>query len=108
MSLQVLRSISGFSGMEFATFKLKQGVSEANMLEAAQLADLKFLSIQEGFLGHIILKSKDGIYADLTFAVTQKMAEDICAKWIDNIFTCKYIEFIDSDSVNMSFWARIK
>lgn len=102
------KKLSGFSGFEFGTFRLKQGVSEADMLAAAQQADRDFLSSQEGFLGHIILKGKDDTYADVGFATTQDRAEAICAQWTSNRHTLKYLEFIDPDSVDMTFWTRIK
>ena len=107
-NLQLLNGLSGFSGMEFGIFKLKEGVSESDMLKAAKIADQEFLSKEEGFLGHAVLKGKDGLYVDLAFASTQEKAEEICGKWMGNEFTLKYLEFIDPDSVNMSFWTRIK
>lgn len=108
MSLQLLNSISGFSGMEFGVFKLKEGSSEIEMLKAADAADKKFLSKEDGFLGHAVLKGKDGLYVDLSFATTKEKAEKICGKWMSNEFTLQYIEFIDPESVDMSFWERIK
>ncbi len=44
MSLQALTKVQGFAGMEFGTFKLKEGISELEMLKAAQVADKMFLS----------------------------------------------------------------
>ena len=98
----------GFAGFEFGVFRLKPGVSEADMLAAAQQADKAFLSKQEGFLGHVILKGKDGSYADVGFASSQEKAEAICAQWMDNAHTLRYLEFIEPDSVDMTFWTRIK
>ena len=62
MSLQLLNGISGFSGMELGIFKLKNGVLESDMLEAAKIADQEFLSKEDGFLGHAVLKGKGGLY----------------------------------------------
>ena len=108
MSLQLLSSISSFSGMEFGVFKLKEGASEVEMLKAANAADKNFLSKEDGFLGHAVLKGKNGLYADLSFATTKEKAEEICGKWMNNEFTLQYIEFIEPESVDMSFWERIK
>jgi len=101
-------NISSFSGMEFCTFKLKEGVDENKMLEAAKNMEYEFLSKEVGFLGHRVLKSKDGTYVDIAFADTQEQAEKICGKWIENEFSLKYLEFIDSASVDLSFWSRLK
>ncbi|VAW88619.1 hypothetical protein MNBD_GAMMA17-2290 [hydrothermal vent metagenome] len=108
MSLQSLSNISSFAGMEFGIFKLKDGVSEIEMLKAADAADKNFLSKEDGFLGHAVLKGKDGLYVDLSFATTKEKAEEICGKWMNNKFTLQYIEFIEPGSIDMSFWEKIK
>jgi len=106
-NLQVL-NVNGSFGMEFGMFKLKKGVSESDMLHAAKIAEQKFLCDEDGFLGHAVLKGDGDLYADVTFAITKEKAEEICGKWLNNEFTLKYLENIDPDSVNMSFWDRIK
>lgn len=108
MKLQSLNSISGFTGLEFGVFKLKNGVSETEMIKAAEVAEKNFLSKEVGFLGHAVLKGENDLYVDLSFATTKEKAEEICGKWMSNEFTLKYIEFIDPESVDMSFWTRIK
>ena len=107
-SLNIIASINSFVGMEFCTFMLKEGASEAKMLEAAKNMEQEFLSKEPGFLGHGVLKGKDGTYVDLAFATSQQKAEAICGKWMENEFALKYLEFIDSESVDLSFWQRIK
>jgi len=100
--------INAFSGMEFCTFKLKEGADESEMLEAAKNMEKEFLSKEDGFLGHRVLKGKDGTYVDIAFADTQEQAELICSKWVENEFSLEYLEFIDSESVDLSFWSRLK
>lgn len=95
-------------GVEFAKFKLKDGVAEEEMLEAAKNMKKEFTLKQIGFLGHGILKGDDGFYVDLTFAISKEKAEEICGKWMENKFALKYLEFIDPDSVEMSFWGKIQ
>jgi hypothetical protein len=106
--LESLSNINSFVGMDFCTFKLKESASEAKMLDAAKSMEQEFLSKEPGFLGHGVLKGKDGTYVDLAFATTQSKAESICGKWMENEFALKYLEFIDSESVDLSFWERIK
>lgn len=103
-----LKNISNFVGMEFSTFKLKEGITEETMLQIINEVDKNFLQKEEGFLGHCTLKGNDGIYADVAFATTQEKAQEICAKWMENDLALKYIELIDESSVNMTFWNRIK
>ena len=78
------------------------------MTRAAEEMEERFLSQEDGFIGHAILKGKDGQYVDLAFATSQEKAEEICGKWMQNEFALKYLEFIDPDSVDISFWSRIK
>lgn len=106
--LNSFANINSFVGIEFCTFKLKNGASEVEMLEAAKNMDKEFLSKEHGFLGHGVLKGKDETYVDLAFATSQEKAEAICAKWMENEFALKYLDFIDTESVDLSFWERIK
>lgn len=107
-SLNNIAGISSFAGVEFCTFTLKEGASEEKMLEAAKNMEKEFLSHEQGFLGHAVLKGKDGTYVDLAFATSQQKAEAICEKWMENEFSLEYLNFIDSESVDLSFWQRIK
>jgi hypothetical protein len=97
-----------FNGLEFGTFRLKAGVSEADMLAAAKQMEDDFLYKEEGFLGHAILKGNDGSYVDLAFATSQAKAEEICGKWVKNPFALKFLDFIDHASANITFWTRIQ
>lgn len=97
-----------FKGIEFGTFRLKEGKSEAEMLAAAKKMEEEFLYKEEGFLGHAILKGNDGTYADLAFATSQAKAEEICGKWTQNPFALAFLEFIDHTSTNIGFWTRLQ
>lgn len=103
-----LQNIETFAGIEFATFKLKDGVKEEQMIKISKKVEENFLQKEKGFLGHCTLKSENGIYADVVFAVSQERSEEICGKWMENKFALQYLDLIDESSVNMSFWNRIK
>ena len=81
--------------MEFGKFKMKAGTSEDMMIQVASEMEREFLSQKNGFLGHAILKGRDGSYVDLAFATSQEKAEEICGKWMTNEFALKYLEFIE-------------
>lgn len=101
-------NVAGFGGLEIALFKLREGVSEAQLLAASERVDREFLAHEEGLLGHALLKGADGLYADLAFADSQPRAEAICAKWTANAVAADYIALVDDRSVDMSFWRRIR
>lgn len=100
-------SAAKFEGMEIATFKLKEGVTEGDLLSIVKEVEEQFLSRVEGLYGHFVLKGKEGMYADIAMATTQSRAEAICALWLENPITQKYIELLEPEDVDMSFWTKI-
>jgi hypothetical protein len=97
-----------FGGLEFATFRLLEGVSQETLLEASRKVDCEFLRFEEGIFGHVLLRGHDGIYADLVFADTQARAQEVCTKWMENAVALQYIKLLDDKSVNMTFWEPIR
>lgn len=100
-------STSSFAGFEFAVFKAKEGVTEEDLLTLSKEVDDRFLSNEEELLSHFLLKGKDGLYADVAIATTQKKAEEICQLWLHNDVAKRYLELLDETSVDMTFWTRI-
>ncbi len=96
-----------FLGFEFAVFKLRAGVTEEQLINLSHKVDEQFLSQHDALLSHFLLKGSDGLYADVAIATTQKKAKAICQLWRDDKVAQEYLELIDNDSVNMSFWSRI-
>ncbi|MGI9277565.1 MAG: hypothetical protein ACR2PT_22285 [Endozoicomonas sp.] len=96
-----------FLGFEFATFRLREGKSEKDLVELSKEVDERFLSEQEGLLSHFLLRGKDGFYADVAIATTQERAEEVCQLWLHNDVAKKYLELLDQESVDMTFWSRI-
>lgn len=96
-----------FLGFEFAVFQLKKGVTEEQLLALSKEVDDKFLSKENELLSHFLLKGKDSKYADVAIATTQAKAEEICRLWLHNDVAQRYLDLLDQDSVDMSFWSRI-
>jgi len=108
MKLLALNNIPNFSGMEFSTFRIKNGVSEHELFKAADDAVKGFMSKEDGFLGHVVLRGEDKTYVDVLFATSQERVSQICAKWIGNPFCQSYLEKIEDGSVNLAFYQRVK
>ncbi len=96
-----------FAGFEFAIFRLREGVSKEQLIELSKKVDDEFLSTQNGLLSHFLLKGKDGLYADVAIATSQEKAEELCQQWLHNDVALEYLELLDKESVDMSFWSRI-
>lgn len=100
-------NIDSSGGMEFATFRLRKGVTETELVELSIKLEQEFLSQQEELVLHFLIRGAGGIYADVAIASTQEKAEEYCQQWLSNKVALQYLELIDKDSVNMTFWTRI-
>lgn len=99
--------IDSIGGMELATFKLKDGVTESTLIALSNQVELEFLSQQEELVLHFLVRGKDGLYADIAIASSQQKAEEYCQQWLSNNVALEYIALLDKESVNMTFWTRI-
>lgn len=100
-------NIDNIGGMEFATFRLREGVTETSLVELSSRVELEFLRQQEELVLHFLVRGENGIYADVAIASSQEKAEEYCQQWLSNGVALEYLELIDKESVNMTFWTRI-
>ena len=63
--------------IEWAPFRLADGVSEAALLDASEALQRDFLRHQPGFLGRELLRGPDGQWADLVMWESRAAAEAI-------------------------------
>lgn len=103
----IYEQAAAFGGLEFALFQLKEGVTEDQLIALSEQVDQQFLAKQPGLLAHFLLRGKDGTYADVALATTQETAEAICQRWLQNGVAQQYLDLLDQQSVDMSFWTRI-
>lgn len=109
--LQALPSIADFGGMEFSTFRLKNGVTEAALLPAVEAMVQGLYAAEPGFLGHAVLKGEGGVYVDVIFATSQARAAELCGKWGTGPFApacLPYLETIEEGSAQLAFFERIR
>jgi dihydrodipicolinate synthase/N-acetylneuraminate lyase len=100
-------NIDRIGGMEFAIFKLKEGVTEAELIELSRRVEAEFLCHQDELVLHFLVRGADGIYADVAVASSQEKAEEYCQQWLDNKVALEYLALIEKESVNMTFWTKI-
>lgn len=84
-------SIDNIGGMEFATFKLKEGVTESRLIELSRRVEAEFLCYQEELILHFLVRGADGVYADVAIASSQEKAEEYCQQWLDNMVALEYL-----------------
>jgi len=69
------------TGVEIGRFRLKPGVSDADMRQRYAAMVANDLSGQAGWLGQWLLVTADGSYIDVALATDQASAEKICQSW---------------------------
>ena len=95
-------------GIEFAFFRLQPGVSEGDLAAIAHRVDAEFMAGRDGILAHFVVKGDNGLYADVVLADSRERAEQVCALWTEHAATLAFIELLEPESIDMSFWARLK
>jgi hypothetical protein len=83
--------------VELAPFKLKPGVSEAALREAAALIQNEFLSRQQGFVHRELVKEAEGKFADIIWWTDPASAEAAMAKAETSSACAGYFELMDID-----------
>lgn len=63
--------------IQLASAQLKQGVDEAQLLEASEAFQKNFVSKQPGIVRRILVKAQHGGYADLVFFESKEDADRV-------------------------------
>lgn len=63
--------------VQLAPIRLKDGIDEQALLQASHAFQRDFVGKQQGILKRMLLKAKDGIYADLVFFQSRNDAERV-------------------------------
>ncbi|WP_298210370.1 hypothetical protein [Acidovorax sp.] len=109
--LAALPAITQFGGMEFSTFRLAPGVTEAELIPAVETMVQSLYAAEPGFLGHAVLRGAEGVYVDVIFATSQARAAELCGKWGTGPFApacLPYLEKIQEGSAQLAFFERIR
>lgn len=82
-------------GLEIGRFRLRDGVSEAEMRAAHAAMVGRYLSSQAGWRGQRLAKLQDGSFLDIAFADSQESAERICGSWRGNADCDAFLALIE-------------
>jgi hypothetical protein len=63
--------------IQLAPGKVKAGVDEQTLLKASDEFDANFVQKQKGIIKRILMKGKDGTYADLVFFESKEAADRV-------------------------------
>lgn len=100
-------AVSPVGGLEFSLFRPKHGVSDhALTLAAADMANGLYRG-QAGYYGHKVMKTSQGVYADVVFASSGRRAAELCGLWGTGPYAdacLPYLELIDPSSIDLAFY----
>lgn len=80
--------------IEWAPFRLKDGVTDAELLAASDAMQVAFLQGQKGFIKRELVKGADGQWADVVYWISHADAEAAMPNAMENPVCLKYFEFL--------------
>lgn len=87
------------SGFELGRFRLKTGVTEAELIAASERMEQEHLQLQQGFVSHHLVRMPNGLYLDIAVAETPSDAERICASWKGQPACGAFLALIEAESI---------
>ncbi|NLR76278.1 hypothetical protein [Leeia aquatica] len=96
-----------FAGVEWSRFRLRPGVTEAQLMSAAQKVVDGLLRHQPGFQGHAVLRDGEGGYIDLLLADSEARAQALCGMWVSHPACADYLALLEPDSVQLGFHSSL-
>lgn len=91
--------------IEWAPFKLAEGVDEAALLTASEALQTGFISKQKGFIKRELVKTTDGQWMDVIHWDSAENAEQAMQNAAENPICFKYFELMvgtDHNDLSMS------
>lgn len=82
------------ASLEYAPFRLKAGVSEADLAKASAALQTEFLAAQPGFVRRELVRAGDG-YADLVLWSSHELAAAAMEKFAQSPVCGRYFSLMD-------------
>lgn len=104
--------VDSVGGMEFSLFRLRPGVQEHRLTNAARLMAETLYHGEPGFHTHMLMRRDENsdLFADVVLADSAEQARALCGKWGQGPFhpACMdYLDLIEPESVKLEFWNRV-
>jgi hypothetical protein len=104
-------TVESVGGLEFSLFQPKPGVSDDMLKQAAKRVADSLYCGQPGYLSHLVVKSAQGVYADVVLASSGKRAAELCGLWGSGPYAepcLPYLEMIRPESMQIAFFDSLK
>ena len=93
--------------VEFVSYKVKEGISEQQLLAASDEFEEGFLSLQKGYISRSLIKNED-VWADLVLWETMEDAMDAVKAIEKSSAAESYDACIEQDSCKMQHLSIVK
>ncbi len=90
------------NAIEFASFKLKEGVSVSEFLLESDRFNSVFLSTQKGYISRKLLRDGE-MWADSVLWETMEDIHSAYKNAAEDPAACEYISYMDEKSINILF-----
>ena len=80
--------------IEFAPFKLAEGVDEPTFIAASDALQESFLSQQKGFLRRDLVRNSDGTWADIAYWESRESVDQAMQKALDDPAALRYFQLM--------------
>lgn len=86
--------------IEWAAFRLKEGVSDSTLFAASETIQQEFLKRQKGFIKRDLVKESDGKWVDVVYWESHQNAEDAMKQTMNSPVCLKYFEIMTDVNVS--------
>jgi len=103
--------VSSVGGLEFSFFLPKDGVTDAMLKSAAKKVADGLYRGQPGYFRHSVMKTEQGMYADVVFASSAKRAAELCGMWGTGPYAepcLPYLEMIRPETMQIAFFENLR
>jgi len=83
--------------IEWAPFRLKNGVTEADILAASDALQVAFLASQPGFVRRELVRADDGRYIDIVCWATKEAADEAVANAAKSASCGRYFSLMQAE-----------
>ena len=97
--------------VEWAPFRLKEDVDEAELMKASRAVQAQFLSKQEGLLRRELLKGEGGRWVDIAYWKTHEAADRAAERFWENPVCLAYAQLManpEDAGADVAYFERVE
>ncbi len=96
------------NAVELVSFQLKNSVEETSFLISSKNFQEHFVAAQSGFISRKLVKSEDGLWADMVIWSNMDSAQQAAQNMQNSPFAGEYVSMIEESSITMQHFTVIQ